>query len=124
MSDSVVFSKLIEEYGTADSDDEGDEAKQAIADRKETRRNNTKREGTTSKAQTAPEDDESVKKGPTDAALMQTEERKTGAVTWSVYTSYMKSAGGLYWGPCIFVLLVLAQGASGEFCIFLPLTAI
>lgn len=45
-------------------------------------------------------------------ALMQIEERNTGAVTWSTYASYLRYAGSLVWAPTILLLLVASQAAS------------
>lgn len=47
------------------------------------------------------------------AALMQTEERNTGAVTWKIYSEYLKFAGGLLWVPIIITLLVVTQATQG-----------
>ena len=54
--------------------------------------------------------------------LMQIEERNTGAVTWKVYSEYLKFAGGAFWAPTIFLLLVLIQAAmsyyySSDICV-------
>ena len=48
-------------------------------------------------------------------ALMQAEERNVGAVTWSVYAKYFRSAGGLVWAPVIAVLLLLVEGNNSVF---------
>ena len=48
------------------------------------------------------------------AALMTEEERNRGAVPTSVYTQYLKFAGGVIWAPVIILLLTLSQGASGN----------
>ena len=49
----------------------------------------------------------------TDAALMQVEERNTGAVTWNTYTRYLTYAGGVVWVPIILGLLLLDEAARG-----------
>lgn len=47
------------------------------------------------------------------AALMQQEERATGAVGLDVYLKYFKNAGSVLWAPIILILLVLGQAANG-----------
>ena len=46
-------------------------------------------------------------------ALMQEEERLTGAVSWKTYGVYFRYAGGLSWAPLILLLTGLMQGAQG-----------
>lgn len=48
--------------------------------------------------------------------LMQIEERNTGAVTWGIYSKYLRYAGGTFWAPTIFLMLVLYQSAQGDLC--------
>jgi hypothetical protein len=50
----------------------------------------------------------------TGAALMQVEERNTGAVTWGIYSKYLRFAGGRVWAPVIVFLLTLTQAAQGD----------
>lgn len=89
MADSVLFSHVMEEYGSQENDkDEGKEEKEEKAG------DDTKKLG---------------KKG----ALMQAEERLTGSVSSSVYASYLRYAGGLVWAPIILVMLAGYQGAQG-----------
>lgn len=57
-------------------------------------------------------EDEERKK--VEAALMQSEERNTGAVTWDVYKRYLRFAGGLTWAPVILVLLILNEATNGN----------
>ncbi|KAF8235236.1 multidrug resistance-associated ABC transporter [Tricholoma matsutake] len=92
MKDSVVFSHLMDEYGSLDQEDEVE------------KKGNNK-EGATARA---PEDMNDKKA----AALMQEEERNTGSVTWGVYTKYLHFAGGIIWAPVIFLLLTVTQGAQ------------
>lgn len=94
MKDSVVFSHLMDEYGSLDQEDEVE------------KKGNNK-EGATARA---PEDMNDKKA----AALMQEEERNTGSVTWGVYTKYLHFAGGIIWAPVIFLLLTVTQGAQGN----------
>jgi hypothetical protein len=116
MANSAVFSKLIEEYGNADSDDEGDEenalGKETVKPRKSRKLSKDGEDLELSEEENSEE--HGPKKLRDEAALMQAEERNTGAVTWSIYKSYLKYAGGLYWGPWILLLLVLSQVASGN----------
>ncbi|KAJ2916152.1 hypothetical protein MD484_g4261, partial [Candolleomyces efflorescens] len=121
MANSAVFSKLIEEYGNADSDDEEDGenilGKETVKSRKSRKLSKDGKELELSEEESIEED--GPKKLRDEAALMQDEERNTGAVTWSIYKSYLKYAGGLYWGPWILVLLILSQAASVGNTLFL-----
>ncbi|KAI0700341.1 multidrug resistance-associated ABC transporter [Cytidiella melzeri] len=90
MNDSVLFSHVMEEYGTREKEEEVEEAK--------------KDEGV-DKAK-------GVKKDKSDKGLMQTEERLTGAVSGSVYKDYFRYAGGLIKVPIILLLLTGFQGAQ------------
>lgn len=94
MNDSTVFARLMDDYGNLE-EEEQEERKKAKA------------EGAV--------DDDSVEADPKKAetALMQAEERNTGAVTWTVYAKYLRFAGGIVWGPIIILLLTLTQGAQG-----------
>ncbi|RXW15854.1 hypothetical protein EST38_g10001 [Candolleomyces aberdarensis] len=121
MANSAVFSKLIEEYGNADSDDE--EEGQDILDKEAAVKPRKSRKLSKDGKELDLSDEESNEDGPKkprdEAALMQAEERNTGAVTWSIYKSYLKFAGGLYWGPWILMLLVLTQAATVGNTLFL-----
>lgn len=92
---SVVFARLIEEYGN-DQDKEEDE----IQNEKKPTNDSEKAEGPGNQKKAAD--------------LMQVEERNIGAVTWSVYKSYLTFAGGIIWGPTVILLMVLMQGSQGE----------
>ncbi len=46
-------------------------------------------------------------------ALMRTEERNTGSVTWMTYRDYLRVAGGVTWAPILLLLLVLNQCSRG-----------
>ncbi|KAJ7459489.1 multidrug resistance-associated ABC transporter [Mycena galericulata] len=91
MKDGVVFSRLMEDYGNLDQDPETS----AVKGKKEA---------------VAAEEEVDPKKAQ--AALMQTEERMTGAVSWDTYSKYLKFAGGIVWAPIIILLLALAQAAQ------------
>jgi len=94
MKDSVVFSRLMDEYGNLEQQKQMEESREA-------------QEGVPENSHK--HDD---KKGAVD--LMQDEERNIGAVTWTIYTKYMRFAGGLFWAPLILLLLTLSQGAQGD----------
>ncbi|KAJ7800822.1 P-loop containing nucleoside triphosphate hydrolase protein [Mycena olivaceomarginata] len=93
MKEGVVFSKLIEEYGSLDAQ----EAASA---------------GKGEKAAIVADDQAEIDAKKGRAALMQTEERNTGAVTFETYGKYLKHAGGLFWGPIILLLLTLSQASQ------------
>lgn len=96
MANSVVFARLIADYGSLE---EGSEDGEAGPDSRR------------KKKQDGEVEDAGPKKA--DAQLMQTEERNTGAVEWSVYGRYLKFGGGLFWAPVILGLLALSQAAQG-----------
>ena len=101
--DSVVFARLMDEYGNL----------------KQTKESAGSKRGESGEA--------GAEKNPVDlkdrGALMSVEERATGAVGWDVYTRYLKYAGGLFWAPTILLLLTLAQGAQGEYMEFFAFTS-
>lgn len=90
MGDSVLFSRVMEEYGTQEKEKEEKVEDTKVAE----------------KAADAAID-KGAKKG-----LMQEEERLTGSVSANVYARYLRSAGGLYHLPLILVLLAGYQGSS------------
>jgi ATP-binding cassette subfamily C (CFTR/MRP) protein 1 len=94
MKHGVVFSRLMEDYGNLDHEEQASAVKGEKA------------------LIVADEDEIDAKKDQ--AALMQTEERSTGAVSWDTYGKYLKAAGGITWAPVIILLLTLAQAAQGE----------
>lgn len=105
MAKSVVFSRLIEEYGSL----EAEEAAEVKTTKKRTRRKESK--------DPAADDSTSEEVDPKkadNAALMQMEERNTGAVTWTVYRDYLRYAGGIIWAPFILFLLTVTQAAQGK----------
>ena len=104
MANSVVFSRLMEEYGNLEAEENSSKSRS---------RGNVKK---------AAETEESTEGGlkKDNAALMQTEERNTGAVTWTVYKNYLRFAGGIIWAPIIVLLLTLTQAAQGVFCLWRP----
>ncbi|CAA7270432.1 unnamed protein product [Cyclocybe aegerita] len=105
VNDSVVFSRLMEEYGSAESEVDPEGPDQPDIGSK------SERGG---KAKGAAFDDvteEGTTKKP-GAGLMQIEERNTGAVSWTTYAKYLRYAGGVIWAPFILTLLVLTQIAQ------------
>ena len=101
MENGRAFSRLMEEYGSLEKQEE-DVAACAAKKKKEA----DAKELTASASPDRP----LVK---TTQALMQEEERLTGAVSWSVYTKYFNYAGGLLMFPLVLLWITLAQGAQG-----------
>jgi len=101
MANSVVFAHLMEEHGNLETElEKGD---QPLDGRRKSQ----------DKKQAKFDDEVGPKK--TDAALMQMEERNTGAVTWGTYHKYLRFAGTVAWAPFILFLLTLSQVAQGMF---------
>ena len=94
-SDGLVFSRLMDEFGNAES--RKDNRKDRIA--------GLAKDGT-EPLQYKPDSAEDV--------LMQLEERNVGAVSWDVYKKYLRFAGGLVWAPVVLVLLILTQANQGR----------
>ncbi|KAF4621625.1 hypothetical protein D9613_012586 [Agrocybe pediades] len=101
MAHGPAFSRIMEEYGNLEKDEEVEKS----GDKKK------KKEGKDGS------EEGGAKKG--NAGLMQSEERNTGAVTWAVYSKYLRFAGGVVWAPIILSLLLLAQGAQVSNNLFL-----
>ncbi|KAF8884414.1 multidrug resistance-associated ABC transporter [Gymnopilus junonius] len=99
MSHDAVFCRLIEEYGNTESQKQN---QMALVD-----------------PSTRPGGGKEPSTDNVDAALMQAEERNTGAVTWDVYKKYLQSGGGLFWAPIIFILLLLVQANNVATTLFL-----
>ncbi|KAG6856149.1 hypothetical protein H0H87_007054 [Tephrocybe sp. NHM501043] len=100
IQNSSILSTLMEEHGSLASQQQG------------------KNLGDQGKGQATV--DKAVKKdNELDAALMQAEERNTGAVSWDVYKKYMVFAGGIFWAPIIILLLVLNEASQVGNNIFL-----
>ncbi|KAG6889349.1 hypothetical protein C0992_005577 [Termitomyces sp. T32_za158] len=93
MKNSSIFSNLMDEYGTTGA--------QKIV-----------RPGGQGKTPTPVIDWDPTAKKEVEAALMQVEERNTGAVTWDVYTKYLRFCGGLVWAPIIVSLLLLNESSQ------------
>ncbi|RDB26371.1 Oligomycin resistance ATP-dependent permease YOR1 [Hypsizygus marmoreus] len=99
MNESVVFSHLMDEYGSLDQDKE--------------------KEGKASKKGEVPGASHDVDIKRLSSTLMQEEERNIGSVTWEVYSKYLRFAGGIIWAPIIIILLTLTQGAQVGNSLFL-----
>ncbi|KAF8154551.1 multidrug resistance-associated ABC transporter [Crassisporium funariophilum] len=93
LSDSIMFSRLIEEYGSADSAGQSSQHSGECEP--------DKQEG-------------QIKKSLDDVkdVLMQLEERNVGAVSWDIYKKYLRFAGGLTWVPLVLLLLMLTEGSN------------
>ena len=96
MADSVLFSHVMEEYGTQDKDKDED-----VEEKDGEKEEEKAADGVKSK-------------DSKEAHLMQAEERLTGSVSNSVYAKYFRYAGGLIWALIIVTMLVLYQGSSGK----------
>jgi hypothetical protein len=94
---SVVFARLIEEFGNAEQDADADEIQKEKKDAKDDEKTEGAGNG-----------------GKKTGDLMQVEERNIGAVTWSIYKNYLVFAGGVIWAPIVILLMLLMQGSQGE----------
>lgn len=93
MTDSAVFSRLIEEHGNA----------------------HTKNQSTPTGKPITPVGGWKAATDAVDDVLMQEEERNTGAVSWDIYKKYLENAGGIIWAPVIGILLLINEGNNREF---------
>ncbi len=93
MNDNGLFTRLMDEYGSLEQEDE--------------------QEKTERRKEDVVDPIEAIDKSA-NAALMQEEERNTGAVGWETYTKYLKFAGGVWWAPFFIALLTIAQAAQGK----------
>ncbi|KAK0467750.1 multidrug resistance-associated ABC transporter [Desarmillaria tabescens] len=96
MESSVIFSRIMEEYGAAEKDVDVPE-KSDIADLKIVADKSDHRNG----------------------VLMQAEERHRGSVTWATYHDYLRAAGGVIWAPILLSLLILNQCSQVGNTVFL-----
>jgi len=105
MSKDGAFSAFINEFGSAEEEEEKEveEEEDAIQDSLEAK------EG---KAAAERAKMEKMKKAVAGAALMQQEERNTGAIAWDVYKDYMKAGHGEIVVPLLLMSLALMQGAT------------
>ena len=101
MESGRAFSRLMEEYGSVEKPHEAHAAVDAIKQKVE--------DANVPTESASPE--RPIKQET--RALMQEEERYTGAVSWSVYTRYFNYAGGFLVFPLILLWISLVQGAQG-----------
>ncbi|TFK36264.1 cadmium ion transporter [Crucibulum laeve] len=101
MTSSIIFSRLIEEYGKGEGQQENASSRHRQA------------------KLSVPDNNHSTDIDKTNAVLMQLEEREVGAVPWEVYKKYLRYAGGLIWAPIILLLLILDQGSQVATTLFL-----
>ena len=99
MSQNGEFSKFIAEFGSSKGqDDENTNDASAQVDVEEELKKMEKME--------------KMKRQVAGYALMQIEERNTGAISWKVYMGYMKAGKGQIILPILLLSLVLLQGAT------------
>ena len=102
MSQSGEFFKFITEFGSSKEEDEKQpEKEENVIDVP----SKTDIEGEKKKM-------EKMKKAVAGDALMQTEERNTGAISWEVYKNYLIAGKGHIILPLLFLSLVLLQGTT------------
>ncbi|KAF8815566.1 multidrug resistance-associated ABC transporter [Phlegmacium glaucopus] len=101
MLDGLAFSRLMDEYGNAES--RGKDSQKE--------RNPGRAKKGNEPLQYEPDSAEDV--------LMQLEERNVGAVSWEIYKKYLRFAGGLSWAPLILGLLIISQGTQVFTTLFL-----
>ncbi|KAK0186449.1 multidrug resistance-associated ABC transporter [Armillaria mellea] len=89
MDNSVIFSRIMEEYGTTEIEEDVSEPEKIDV------------------IHTKAEKADALKDKK--VVLMQTEERYTGSVSWTTYSKYLRFAGGTVWAPILLSLLVLNQ---------------
>ncbi|KAF9000599.1 ABC transporter [Cyathus striatus] len=103
MSNGHEFSRFITEFGSKEEENKVEQEEEGI-------------EESTSKSEPSDDDDDKrdqkLKKAVAGQALMQTEERNTGAISTEVYKTYIKAGRGKMVLPFLFFSLVLIQGAT------------
>lgn len=103
MSNKGAFCELLEEFGgQSEEKREVDEEKEEAAVEEEVQKD----------IEDAKENKPEGFKKPKAAALMSTEERATGAVTWHVVGSFIRAAKGTYMVPLLLLAICLMQGAQ------------
>ncbi|GLB40491.1 putative transporter [Lyophyllum shimeji] len=96
MSNNGEFSKFVTEFGSKEEED----------------KDNDKEEDAVEEIDKDEKGDAPAKKATMGAALMQAEERNTGAISWDVYKEYSRAGKGKIVLPLLFLSLVLIQGAT------------
>ncbi|PPQ68225.1 hypothetical protein CVT26_005758 [Gymnopilus dilepis] len=94
------FSAFIKEFGSAEEEEKKDEEEEDAIEDDEAKDKKEK------------EKLEKMKKAVAGAALMQAEERNTGAIAWDVYKDYIKAGKGEIVMPLLLMSLTLMQGAT------------
>jgi ABC-type multidrug transport system ATPase subunit len=105
MAKNGQFSKFVNEFGGKEEDEDGDE------DDEDGVKGN-KDGGGKSGSKIHPSFDKEKKKPGIPAALMQVEERNTGAVSNKVYKDYMKAAHGKFLVPILLLALAFMQASN------------
>ncbi|CAA7266944.1 unnamed protein product [Cyclocybe aegerita] len=109
MAKGGEFSLFVTEFGS--SEDEEDHERKIEEDAIESDRDSGKtKDEAEEKKQT--ERTAKIRKSVAGAALMQTEERNTGAIAWGAYKDYMKAGHGDVVAPLLLLSLVLMQGTT------------
>ncbi|KAF8969223.1 ABC transporter [Flammula alnicola] len=101
------FSTFINEFGSNEQEKKTQEEEQ---EEEAAIEGSDKKAAGDTKAEKTRED--KLKKSVAGAALMQVEERNTGAIAWDVYKDYMKAGHGEVVMPLLLLSLVLMQGAT------------
>ena len=101
MENDGVFSKFVKEFGSKQQEEEADEVVGEVEEEKKGK------DGKGSNTVAALR--EEFEKGKT---IMQDEERNTGAVTWSVYKTYLTAGNGHILVPVLLLALLLVQGSQ------------
>ncbi|RPD65442.1 multidrug resistance-associated ABC transporter [Lentinus tigrinus ALCF2SS1-7] len=106
MENGQMFARLMEEYGSLEKQEE--ELERTTID-------------DAPKPKAKLQDSKAVVPVPAQQtqALMQEEERVTGAVSWSVYSKYFRFAGGIMVFPLVLLWVALAQGSQVANTLFL-----
>lgn len=101
MKDASAFSRLMDEYGSLERQESPKSLKDEALD-------------------TKPVDPlHDLVDKQAQAALMQAEERETGAVSSEIYRKYLRFAGGTVWAPIVLALVVLQEGSQGDDRVFI-----
>ncbi|KLO19493.1 multidrug resistance-associated ABC transporter [Schizopora paradoxa] len=110
MKDGRAFSQLIEEYGAEEEEDNEAEEAPALESGPQS---SSSTSSTKASIEVVDKEKDTKDATPTAATpLMSEEERNRGAVPLSVYSNYLRHAGGVLWAPVIIAILTLMQGAS------------
>jgi ABC-type multidrug transport system ATPase subunit len=104
MAKGQAFAKFFTEFGTQEHEEKkkNEEAEEgAIEEAGEAKEGEDKKSGAVKRV--------AAKAGP---ALMQEEERNTGAIEWDVYGSYIRAGRGEIVVPLLILSIVLMQGTT------------